>query len=112
MPDIRLIDANALIKQIKETYCKDCGNYNGDVCCVCTLVDAMDYIDDAPTIDAQPVKHGKWIPMDEYCAKCSVCGWWQKTNGKCCTGDANIHRVAYKYCTACGAKMDGDADEQ
>lgn len=24
MPDVRLIDANALIKQIEETHCKDC----------------------------------------------------------------------------------------
>jgi len=69
---------------------------------------ACGVIDDAPTIDAQPVKHGKWIPMDEYHAKCSVCGWWQKTNGKCCTGHANIHKAVYKYCTACGSKMDGD----
>lgn len=61
-------------------------------------------------IDAQPVKRGKWIQMDEYHAKCSVCGWWQKTNGKCCTGHANIHNAVYKYCTVCGSKMGGDTD--
>lgn len=98
MPDVRLIDANALRKDIHTSYSDDLG--------------ILEHIDNAPTVDAQPVKHGKWIPMDEYCAKCSKCGWWQKTNGKCCTGHANIHKAAYKYCTACGAKMDGDADEQ
>ena len=95
MPDVRLIDANALRKDIHTSYSDDLG--------------ILEHIDNAPTVDAQLVKHGKWIPMDEYCAKCSKCGWWQKTNGKCCTGHANIHKAVYKYCTACGAKMDGDS---
>jgi hypothetical protein len=72
--------------------------------------DAIHKVLELPTIDAQPVKRGRWIPMDEYHAKCSVCGWWQKTNGKCCTGNANIHNAVYKYCTVCGAKMGGNAD--
>ena len=61
--------------------------------------------------DWRPVKHGRWIPMDEYHAKCSVCGWCQKSNGKDDTGHAYIHKVAYKYCTACGAEMDCDIDD-
>lgn len=59
MSDVRLIDANALIKQIEGTHCKDCNSYNGAMCRACEWMDAMDYIEDAPTVDAQPVKHGK-----------------------------------------------------
>jgi hypothetical protein len=57
---------------------------------------------DAPTIDAVPVVHGRWIETlvpDGYVQKasrmrkqCSVCGW---TNA-----------CRYKYCPNCGAKMD------
>ena len=52
---------------------------------------------DIPTIEAEPVKHGRWKPVKltrrttEY--KCSVCGRWERTNKE-------------PYCN-CGAKMDG-----
>lgn len=70
-------------------------------------------IDDAPTIDAVPVKHGKWIKMSDadgvYWA-CSECG-------------EDIPRIAHydpqfdlfprlesidrtNYCPHCGAKME------
>ena len=50
----------------------------------------------APTIEAEPVRHGKWDKETFYNVnyfKCSICGdvaWWE----------AN-------YCDHCGAKMDG-----
>jgi hypothetical protein len=28
-------------------------------------MDDMDFIEDAPTVGAEPVKHGKWIPCSE-----------------------------------------------
>lgn len=51
-----------------------------------------------PAIDAVPVKHGKWIRMDndgEAISECSVCKFpvstfWNESN----------------YCPNCGAKMD------
>lgn len=54
-------------------------------------------IDDAPTIDAKPVKHGRWIRTSEPCATtlvlhCSECG--RNTN------------YDFSYCSNCGAKMD------
>lgn len=47
------------------------------------------------TVDAEPVRHGRWIASrDEFCA-CSICKYpvyvgWNQTN----------------YCPNCGAKMD------
>lgn len=73
MPDVRLIDGNALVKQIEEVHCKGCNNYNGVMCRACTWMDAMDYIEDAPTVDTQPVKHGHWIRKDIFYV-CSECG--------------------------------------
>lgn len=70
---MRLVDADALVKTIESVHCKDCDNYNGAMCRACEWMDAMDYIEDAPTIDAQPVKHGKWERTDMF-VKCSECG--------------------------------------
>ena len=57
---------------------------------------------------ADPVKHGKWIPVNERAAKCSLCGEWEYTNGKDKTGTAIIHRAIKHYCPNCGARMDGE----
>ena len=53
-------------------------------------------IDNAPSADVAPVRHGRWVAShDELCA-CSICKYplcvgWNQTN----------------YCPNCGAKMDG-----
>lgn len=98
MPDVRPIDANALMKRIEEVYCKDCNSHNGVMCRVCAHMDDMDFIEDAPTIDAQPVKHGKWVRDASGELNCSYCGYAPKWDDD-------------KFCANCGAKMDGgDAD--
>ncbi len=98
IPDVRLIDANALIKKIEGTHCKGCNNYNGVMCRACEWMDAMDYIEDAPTVDAQLVKHGEWIvpKNDDEQPYCSVCNWHAY-------GD-----LFTDYCPGCGAYMVGD----
>ena len=57
-----------------------------------------------PTID--PVKRGKWIPINERAAKCSLCGEWEYTNGRDKTGTAIIHKAIKHYCPNCGARME------
>lgn len=63
-------------------------------------------IDDAPTIDAKPVKHGRWESccnlMGEY-FKCSECGY--KAEVPTCMGEP-----IFIYCPNCGAKMDGESE--
>lgn len=68
-------------------------------------------VKDAPTVDAEPVRHGKWIktfryigenvntgePEEIYAHDCSICGWHTGNQGK-----------YFNYCPNCGAKMDGD----
>ena len=97
MPDVRLIDANALVKTIKSIYCKDCNNYNGVICRACNWMDAMEYIDEAPTIDAQPVKRGKWKRNASGELGCSNCGYVPKWDDD-------------KFCAGCGAKMESEND--
>ena len=70
-------------------------------------------INEAPTLDYAPVRHGKWIKDkdDLYWGNhfihlnCSLCG-----------GEAHINRfgTAYilsNYCPNCGAKMDGGKND-
>lgn len=109
---MRMIDADALKAKLKigtntATYSDYCNGYSD-----ARQVD-LDAIDAAPTIDAEPVRHGRWIdtPLpNSRVAKCSLCGFWQRTNGDDKTGKHLIHNAIYRYCAGCGAKMDGGAD--
>lgn len=76
------------------------------------MTHAIFYAHIAPTIDAVPVRHGKWIPCAKsglilteqmrkegirwYGFKCSACNFVRKGNAP---RDAN-------YCECCGARMD------
>lgn len=86
----RLIDADALKEWIRilpnSTY-KDT---------------VMNAINDMPTIDEEPVRHGKWIKADSQqyfrkhypCFTCSECGYRKDSQKK------------WNYCPNCGARMD------
>ena len=57
-------------------------------------------------IEAEPVKHGKWIPYESETGegsntyKCSACGEIQML----------IKENGWKYCPNCGALMDGEIE--
>ena len=87
----RLIDANAL--KVKGFADHDTGE---------GIVFVQD-IDEAPTVDAVEVVHGRWEQVQRWATKakyrCSVCGREIMSATK-----VNIEK--YPYCH-CGAKMDG-----
>lgn len=97
---MRLIDADALReKVVPYTLEKGCviGRHSG-------IADAiLELIDNAPTIDAEPVRHGKWEEEDErsaykdFLVSCSVCGAFLDERKK----------EHFRYCYNCGAKMNG-----
>ena len=67
------------------------------------IEDVLERIYDMPTVDAEPVRHGRWVKhvMDipEHPSRCSKCGW----------GDHHIRRQTvqeFRFCPNCGAKMD------
>ena len=89
---MRLIDADAL----KTAF--PCGEYVRTESVRAT-------IDSMPTIDAEPVRHGKWIEhhkpytwMGYTYWSCSECGFE-------CGYEKDI-TIRTKYCPHCGAKMD------
>ena len=62
-------------------------------------------IDEMSTIEAEPVRHGKWI-WEEQVYNCSVCS--HKAYGnilECMDG-------TYKYCPNCGARMEIEENER
>ena len=88
---MRLIDADTLEKEI----CSGC-EYNKSKYANCD--DCA--IDNAPTIDAEPVKHGEWVvsrigESTSWFVECSKC-------------NVVMPPVNYTYCPNCGAKMDKD----
>lgn len=63
-------------------------------------------IRNAPTIDAEPVRHGSWTPIEEgangHLMECSLCKSWIFHN----------FDYASMYCPDCGAKMDGEGKRE
>ena len=60
---------------------------------------------EAPTIDAAPMRHGRWVSVPHKLARiCSVCNRDEPYKF------ADIDADVYDYCPNCGAKMDGGAD--
>lgn len=92
MADLRLIDANAL-RLMKVAKCaghtiefaagwKACVEYCKN---------------DAPTIEAKPVKHGRWM-YPFYCSECGFTPYYSSD-------------LTYNYCPNCGARMEDDHDQ-
>ena len=102
-----LISREAALSAIK-SYCDGCDNYNGVRCGSCYIDSAIIAVDAVPAVDAEPVRHGKWIPVQgmrppEYRNKkcCSVCG------GFAMHDFMGRERLSF-FCPRCGAKMDAD----
>ena len=86
----RLIDANALIEK-KRQFCCGHGEYDYMV--------ELWHIENAPTVDAVEVVHGRWIEdVATDMIACTECGHaWNIIDN--CT-------ETFNYCPNCGAKMD------
>ena len=104
----RLIDANKLITRIQGTESKVARNAPYDAEWFTRMADRqfeiLEMIDNAPTVDAVEVVHGRWEPTGDPVldniygvAMCSICGYEYAGNNT-------------NYCPNCGAKMDGDGN--
>ena len=92
----RLIDANEILQSEHQHY-----DYMADEYYV-----LVRDIENAPTVDAEPVRHGHWIERTKvypalftdstYIYECSNCGYM----------DTHGANVEVPYCWHCGARMD------
>ena len=93
MPDKRLIDANALMKNIGKI-----PQLRG-----ITYGRMKKAVEETPTIDAVSVVHGRWI-LERIYRKCSLCEWIF------CIRDEEGDLQKFNYCPNCGMPMDGGAE--
>lgn len=88
---MRLIDADKLYKEVEDGMS---GNKQGFESLKNIFLGAFcQLINEQPTVDAEPVKHGEWIYSQKLCsAKCSIC--------------SAVAITCSQYCPYCGAKME------
>ena len=90
---MRLIDANSIRYRNAKLEFPD-GHKTHGYFAVVTSVE----IEEAPTIEAEPVRHGEWKKrLNE--STCSECKFIYYSN-----------KDEWNYCPNCGAKMDGGAE--
>lgn len=106
---MRLIDADALFHEM-DLMCEGCNNYNQVKCRTCYIDDCISMVDDAPTIDAVPVKHGHWIGIefDGYADGYPVYDVWECS----VCGNEIYGEDTPDYCCDCGAKMDEEVQDE
>lgn len=105
--NIRLIDANEIANGINQYFCNVCSSLDGERCRDCEINEVLRLIDNTPTVEAEPVKHGRWLnriqkdgtTIGQHNVKyCSECGYV-------------IFTKVDNYCPSCGTRMDGDKND-
>lgn len=61
----------------------------------------LENIDAQPTIEAEPIKRGRWIKISDTMLQCS----------KCCEYVRGTFPLGINYCPHCGAHMMGEEEE-
>lgn len=95
---MRLIDADALKKELCDT-CGVCDIRKRRINC-----QVIEIINNMPTIETNPVVHGKWncVNEDENVYMCSACGY------EYILIDGTLQDNEMNYCCRCGADMRGE----
>ena len=106
---MRLIDADTLKEMICNNIYPITNTFNSQDYGMVWTGGIEKAIDEAPTIDAEPIRHGHWVKENEedtlfrFCVyKCSLCG-----------GEVLSEAYLFKYCPYCGCaiKMEVEEDE-
>ena len=93
---MRPIDANTLWKVFENAEWWD--NADRD--------EAQDLLNKAPTVDVEPVRHGQW-ETKEYTTEDSFDDWIVIHHEEVCSECGKGQGERSKFCSNCGAKMDG-----
>ena len=104
---MRLIDVDAF----KIEFCEKCNNVSCDAPLTNTDCFTMYMLDNTPTIEAEPVRHGRWVPLsyDGYVVGYPVYDEWECSECHfACEGEGE---PPLNYCPNCGAKMEGKNED-
>ena len=96
------IEREALLAHLRK--CKETSTGSGLTAAVITAIQS--FVEEMPLADVAPVVHGKWVPSEGNPGflVCSVCG-------DCYVYDEWVDGKKWRYCPACGAKMDGKGED-
>lgn len=99
----RLIDADALIEELLRlpVVSDDLFGLGFKTAIDCAITKAAN----APTIEAKPVRHGRWIPFGQIAEDPFV------NNYRCSECDYRVH-FRTRYCPDCGWPMDGGVSNE
>ena len=97
---MRLIDKKELKEWIESWFTKNKYYHPYSKSNNIPIDELYDILEQMPTIEAEPIRHGKWIGDD----LCSCCGniteVYEEYNAR-----------EFEYCPHCGARMDGEGAE-
>ena len=100
---MELVDKAALETYIADL-CQSCGCAPDDERCHCYIEDIYIYLNTAKIIKAEPVKHGRWVPMYELTSEGILP---DEPMGYMCDQCKAKRRKQLNYCSNCGARMNG-----
>ena len=110
---MRLIDLDELLKFPLRLDHYD--TENGDIRYVYGIEAVLEYAEYLPTVDAVPVRHGRWTADESMYtvgeAQCSVCKTTFYADDLYCVGEKAQSEMP-NYCPHCGAKMDAEREEK
>lgn len=89
--------ALAFQNELEPCICKSA--HDGNVFSATKDTDIVRYLNAIPAADVVPVRHGRWVELENGDCKCSLCGCYHHT------WEAHGY-----YCQHCGARMDGDGE--
>lgn len=95
---LRLVIRN--IKKKADLFSND--DYRVGYISALSLVEGL--LADAPAVDAEPVRHGRWVAVKTPYGRKMECS-------RCRNHDNVQTAIKGNYCWFCGAKMDGGNDE-
>ena len=103
----RLIDANALI----QNHCGACANKEFCAEESCPYYEIRRRIETAPTIEAEPVRHGEWILCKDQSGVDNDNNNYAYFYSQCHHQDVHSKLAKVNFCWNCGCKMnDGGAE--
>lgn len=105
---MRPIDAETVAEKMRHMYCDDCDFERRERCKNDPLCLFLAYVDNAPTLDVEPVRHGRLryrhVNPHHIPSSCKVicmeCGYEK----------SRLDGEIIRYCQYCGAKMDLKGD--